>query len=84
MHYTITALGMSDQVIPLMRQHLLAAGADPADITIKAGRAGLSLPHVSIRTDDLVASEIYHDVLCVLGDVLVSASEESSVFDAVR
>lgn len=84
MHYTITGLATSHDAIATMRENLLAAGADPADIVVRPGRANCSLPHLSIRTDDLVASELYHDVLALSGDVLVSASEESSVFEPVR
>lgn len=84
MRYTITALAADDQTLTLMRQNLLAVGAPRTDIIVRAGDPGVSRPLVSITTSDLEASEVYHDALELAGGVLVTASEESSAYEAVR
>lgn len=84
MRYTVAALALTERDIDIMRSSLLAVGAPRDAIVIRAGRAGISQPQISISTSDLQASECYRDALELAGGTLVTSHEESSVHDAVR
>lgn len=83
MRYTITALSPSTQTIEVMRRSLLAVGAPRDAIFVDPGSPGTSQPQISVKTDNLDASESYREALELAGGLNVTANEESSVLNAV-
>ena len=83
MRYTITALSPSMQTIEVMRRNLLAVGAPRDAIAVDPGHPGTSQPQISVKTDDLDASESYRDALELAGGLNVTSNEESSALKAV-
>ncbi|MBA3699466.1 MAG: hypothetical protein H0W78_11510 [Planctomycetes bacterium] len=84
MRYTISALATSEPLIEVLRQHLLAVGAPNEAIMIAStDRNGLSLAQVSVKTDDLDASQSYRRAMELDGGTQITSSEESSVLNVI-
>lgn len=84
MRYTITALTPNAATIEVMRHNLMAVGAKRGEITVDPATGTTSQHHISVKTDNLEASEAYREVLELAGGVAVASNEESSVFNAVK
>ena len=83
MRYTITAHAPSAETVEVMRQSLLAVGAPRDAIRVDPGSPGAPQPQITVKTDDLEASESYRDALELAGGLNVAANEESSAFTPV-
>jgi hypothetical protein len=53
-------------------------------ITVEVGHPGVSQPQITVKTDDLAASQSYRHALELAGGVHVAVNEESSTFNAVK